>query len=441
MREKANEVPMGQEIQMETTPVAISKRRQLVFNSEPAVTISRVGEKSLAGVHLFLSKQNRESYLDEFEKKMGIRVMLNTQGSFDIMMPIHHEGSVHNNLIDKITPVLGVLQKQLEDTRTFNRQFLQHKINMVMRGELRLTPIFKSEAAPEVSAVRQETLDSASAEVRDGLSAEAAKLIKQIKIPAIEGRTENQKRYLETIKQSEICFCIAPAGTGKTFLAIFSALKMLVEGKVNSVAITRPAVNAEEELGFLPGSLKDKMDPYMRPVYKALMKLLADGDTLKGKALLEKLMIKNVIEIAPLAYLRGDEFEKIVVIGDEFQNIKHGQMQMFLTRIAQGGRMIIVGDPEQTDLVPTSQSALMHVAGVFEKAGIEGINVARMDETDAVRHRLIRPILETLRANPIPAGYDPYKVIVEDRRAEAEAREPAYQHPAPGVRRNGYAPN
>jgi phosphate starvation-inducible protein PhoH len=423
------------------TATRATKRKPLTFNSEAAVTISRgPNEISLAGVHGYLSRQNRAGFLTEFEIKMDVRVEANNKGSFDIMMPVHHEGPVHKKLIDKITAVLGCLQTELDEKETFSRSFVQNKINMALRNEL--TSTFKKEAGTEPSTVRQETLDSASAEVRDGLSAEAAKLIRQIKLPSIEGKTENQRKYLTAIPNSDICFCIAPAGTGKTFLAIYSGLKMLIEGKVNSMAITRPAVNAEEELGFLPGTLKDKMDPYMRPVYKALMKLLAEGDTLKGKALLEKLLKSNVIEIAPLAYLRGDEFEKIVVIGDEFQNIKHNQMKMFLTRIAQGGRMIIVGDSEQTDLMPTSLSALSHVAGVFEKAKIPGINVVHMDESDAVRHKLIKPMLMTLRNNPVPADYDPFKSMMQDRNATAleESSEVIPYNQPPQPRRNGYAP-
>lgn len=216
----------------------------------------------------------------------------------------------------------------------------------------------------------------------------------------VEGRTPNQKKFLENAFKNDVNFALAPAGTGKTFIAVYIAIEKLKAGLVDKIIITRPAVGGQEDLGFLPGDADEKMGPYMAPVIGHFEKILGDGDREKGYQALKKLRDNGTIEILPFAYMRGTDLEDAFVIGDEMQNATHEQVKMLLTRIGDGSQMLLVGDPEQTDLNPREFSGFEHAARTIQAAGIEGISVSEMTQEDIIRHPLIGPMLKALHDNP-----------------------------------------
>jgi phosphate starvation-inducible PhoH-like protein len=197
-------------------------------------------------------------------------------------------------------------------------------------------------------------------------------------------RTLKQKSYVEAIERHDLTLALGPAGTGKTFLATVQAVRMLQERKVERLILTRPAVEAGERLGFLPGDLQQKVDPYLRPLYDALHALLGQERT---AALLEK----NVIEVAPLAYMRGRTLADAFVILDEAQNTTTAQMRMVLTRLGENSRMVVTGDPTQIDLPPGQLSGLIEAAEVLE--GVEGVAICRLTAADVVRHPLVQRLV------------------------------------------------
>jgi phosphate starvation-inducible protein PhoH and related proteins len=198
-------------------------------------------------------------------------------------------------------------------------------------------------------------------------------------------KTVNQKRYVDAIRNSTITFGIGPAGTGKTFLAVAMAAAALTRREVNRIILTRPAVEAGERLGFLPGDLMAKIDPYLRPLFDALHDML---DPEKVATHLER----NVIEVAPLAFMRGRTLNDSFVILDEAQNTTPEQMKMFLTRLGFGSKMVITGDITQVDLPRDQQSGLIVVADILKD--VEGVEFVRFGGEDVVRHRLVQRIVE-----------------------------------------------
>jgi phosphate starvation-inducible PhoH-like protein len=197
-------------------------------------------------------------------------------------------------------------------------------------------------------------------------------------------RTLRQKAYVEAMERHDLTLALGPAGTGKTFLATVLAVRMLQERKVEKLILTRPAVEAGERLGFLPGDLQQKVDPYLRPLYDALHTLLGAE---KVAALLEK----GVIEIAPLAYMRGRTLADAFVILDEAQNTTTAQMRMVLTRLGERSRMVVTGDPTQMDLPSGVTSGLHEAAEVLE--GVEGVAICRLNAADVVRHPLVQRLV------------------------------------------------
>jgi phosphate starvation-inducible PhoH-like protein len=198
-------------------------------------------------------------------------------------------------------------------------------------------------------------------------------------------RTVGQKRYVDSIRENTITFGIGPAGTGKTFLAVALAAAALSRKEVNRIILTRPAVEAGERLGFLPGDLMAKIDPYLRPLFDALHDMI---DAEKVSQHLER----GVIEVAPLAFMRGRTLNDSFVILDEAQNTTPEQMKMFLTRLGFGSRMVVTGDVTQVDLPREQQSGLMVVADII--GGVEGVEFVRLSGEDVVRHRLVQRIVE-----------------------------------------------
>ncbi|WP_425262301.1 PhoH family protein [Paenibacillus pectinilyticus] len=205
----------------------------------------------------------------------------------------------------------------------------------------------------------------------------------------IRVKTIGQKKYVETIKKKDIVFGIGPAGTGKTYLAVVLAVTRLKEGAVKRIVLTRPAVEAGESLGFLPGDLQEKVDPYLRPLYDALNDVL-------GPEQVAKSLERGLIEIAPLAYMRGRTLDDSFIILDEAQNTTPEQMKMFLTRLGFGSKMVITGDVTQIDLPRGKSSGLVEASRIL--SDIEELGFIHFDEQDVVRHSLVQKIIVAYNA-------------------------------------------
>ena len=206
----------------------------------------------------------------------------------------------------------------------------------------------------------------------------------------IRSKTLGQKRYIDAIRHNDIVFGIGPAGTGKTYLAMAMAITAFKNGEVDRLILTRPAVEAGEKLGFLPGDLQDKVDPYLRPLYDALFEIM-------GAEAFEKNMEKGLIEVAPLAYMRGRTLENAYIILDEAQNTTPEQMKMFLTRFGQGSKIVVTGDITQIDLPGGKRSGLKEVRRILR--GIPDIAFIEFSQDDVVRHRLVQRIIEAYDRN------------------------------------------
>lgn len=213
----------------------------------------------------------------------------------------------------------------------------------------------------------------------------------------IKPRGQHQQNYVRAVQTHDINFGIGPAGTGKTYLAVACAVESLLKDEVERILLVRPAVEAGEKLGFLPGDLSQKVDPYLRPLYDALFEML-------GFDTVGKLIERNVIEVAPLAYMRGRTLNNAFIILDESQNTTREQMKMFLTRIGFGSTAVITGDPSQIDLPKGVKSGLRHSAEVLD--GVEGISMTHFDAKDVVRHPLVQKIVTAYDAYDAKQGSD-----------------------------------
>jgi phosphate starvation-inducible PhoH-like protein len=201
----------------------------------------------------------------------------------------------------------------------------------------------------------------------------------------ITPRTTGQKAYMQALAESNMVFGLGPAGTGKTYLAVAMAVSMLTSGQVDRIILSRPAVEAGERLGFLPGDLREKIDPYLRPLYDALYDMLPADQVMNR-------LNSGEIEVAPLAFMRGRTLSHAHVILDEAQNATRMQMKMFLTRLGANSRMVLTGDPSQVDLPRGEKSGLVHAVGMLEK--IDGVAVVRFNDADVVRHSLVTRIVQ-----------------------------------------------
>jgi len=201
----------------------------------------------------------------------------------------------------------------------------------------------------------------------------------------IKAKTPNQAVYIDVVKKNDICFAIGPAGTGKTYMAVAFAVAALKQGRVQKIVLARPAVEAGESLGFLPGDFREKIDPYLRPLYDALQDMIPP-EQLRGY------VEKGIIEIVPLAYMRGRTLNNAFVILDEAQNSTMTQMKMFLTRLGPNSKSIITGDDTQVDLPTRTTSGLIHVQRILRN--VEGVGFVFFEKKDVVRHKLVKDIIE-----------------------------------------------
>lgn len=204
----------------------------------------------------------------------------------------------------------------------------------------------------------------------------------------IKAMTPNQQKLVDFVKKNDMVFAVGPAGTGKTYTGVALAVKALKEKQVKRIILTRPAVEAGENLGFLPGDMKEKLDPYMQPLYDALRDMLPPST-------LEDYLLKGIIQIAPLAFMRGRTLDNAFVILDEAQNTTHSQMKMFLTRMGKNAKFIITGDPGQVDLPRKTTSGLKEALLVLKD--VEGIGILYLDDKDIVRHILVKRIVDAYK--------------------------------------------
>jgi len=209
---------------------------------------------------------------------------------------------------------------------------------------------------------------------------------------SVSPKTKGQARYMEAMGSHPLSFGLGPAGTGKTFLAVAHGAGMLLRGEVDRLIVTRPAVEAGEKLGFLPGDLNEKVDPYMAPVWEALTDIMGADQLRRRREKLE-------IEVAPIAFMRGRTLAHAFVIVDEAQNCSRLQMKMVLTRLGEGSRMVVTGDPTQVDLLNPRDSGLAHAVSILE--GVEGVSVSRFTTADVVRHPLVERIVKAYDADAL----------------------------------------
>ncbi len=252
-------------------------------------------------------------------------------------------------------------------------------------------------------------------------AADQASLVKTKK-SSVKPRGENQQLYVNAIRCHDINFGIGPAGTGKTYLAVACAVEALLSDEVERILLVRPAVEAGEKLGFLPGDLAQKVDPYLRPLYDALYEMI-------GFETVAKLIERAIIEVAPLAYMRGRTLNNSFIILDESQNTTREQMKMFLTRIGFGSTAVITGDPSQIDLPRGQHSGLRHASEVLN--GVDGISFTRFGSRDVVRHPIVQRIVEAYEKSEAQQQARTQQQPQQDapNQSQQQSQHPSQQHP------------
>ncbi len=307
---------------------------------------------------------------------------------------MNHTVIVETGDADKLRRVLGVFDENLNTiTRELRTAAHVDGTKILLEGEEAETAARALEGLLSIAETGEEPamgdLLYCIALAREGKSTQIGGMMKDVIAVTSRGKpikckTVGQREYVNAIKKNTVCFGIGPAGTGKTYLAVCLAVAAFKAKEVEKIILTRPAVEAGEKLGFLPGDLQTKVDPYLRPLYDALQEMF-------GLETYSKLMEKGMIEVAPLAYMRGRTLSNAFVILDEAQNCTREQMKMFLTRLGEGSRIVVTGDLTQTDLPEGKTSGLKQAVSILKD--VEDIAVCTLTEKDVVRHPLVMRIV------------------------------------------------
>ena len=276
------------------------------------------------------------------------------------------KGTDHD--VDLAEDVLQMLWEKIQRKQDVTTNEIDAAIRFLKEGESDMPKGAKSQSPKNVEKLYDEKAG-----------------IKTYKNKLISPRSPNQALYIDTIRSHDMVFGVGPAGTGKTFLAVAAAVQMFQDGLIERMVFCRPAVEAGEQLGFLPGDMLEKIDPYLRPIYDALHEMMPGDD-------ISKRIEKGEIEIAPLAFMRGRTLKNAFVVLDEAQNTTAMQMKMFLTRMGEGTRMVITGDPSQIDLPPGTQSGLKEAMSILSH--VDEVPFIHFDAKDVVRHKLVTKIIE-----------------------------------------------
>jgi phosphate starvation-inducible PhoH-like protein len=308
-----------------------------------------------------------------------------------LMLDLLGEGDAHLRRLEETFPEVRIVARGNEVTLRGGKELvddattvLNELLILVQEGQR-----LDRNRIDQVVRMVREQVPSPSGVLSDGLTVGRGKMVR--------AKTQGQHDYIKAVRDNTVTFGIGPAGTGKTYLAMAAAVESLVSGAVRRIVLTRPAVEAGERLGFLPGDLAAKVDPYLRPLYDALWDMLGPDET-------SRLLERGTIEIAPLAYMRGRTLNDSFVILDEAQNTTPEQMKMFLTRLGFNSKMIVTGDTTQTDLPSQQQSGLIVVGRIL--ADIDGVAFIELTSRDVVRHRIVASIVE---------AYERFERMSEDR--------------------------
>ena len=320
-------------------------------------------------------------HLQQVERRLGVSIA-NRGNSFRITGPAP-SARVSGAVIEKMYAVTAEQQLSAEKVHLFLQDSgIEEMVKDIDRQESAL----RAQASDADGSEAIGSDGQGAGPIDDGAEAEVSSgAVVRVRRGFVNGRGANQCRYIHAIQAHDINFGIGPAGTGKTYLAVACAVEALETETARRVVLVRPAVEAGERLGFLPGDLAQKVDPYLRPLYDALYEML-------GFERVAKLIERNVIEIAPLAYMRGRSLNESFIILDEAQNTTAEQMKMFLTRIGFGSTAVVTGDVTQIDLPKGQRSGLVHVSRVLQD--VQGISFTHFETKDVVRHPLVRRILD-----------------------------------------------
>ena len=303
----------------------------------------------------------------------------------------------------RVLDIFGVDNENIEFfEKSLPLKIYQKGNQLIIKGNKKNTDVLKNAIAQTINDKKMSKINNCNINVmQENLKMCISNDIKKINITKtakldVVGKSKLQNTYLEILKKKQIVFAIGPAGTGKTFLAVAAAVSQLLESKFDRIILSRPAVEAGEKLGFLPGDLKEKVDPYLRPLYDSLYDLMPSD-------IAARKIQSSEIEIAPLAFMRGRTLNNSFVILDEAQNATHNQIKMFLTRCGKNSRMVVTGDPSQTDLNRRSDSGLLRSIKIL--SDIDGVSIINFGQKDIVRDEMVTKIIN---------AYDSYDDQIKD---------------------------
>ncbi len=339
----------------------------------------RIKFESLTPAQLKIVLGEYNNHMKYIQKRLDIKIM-QRQGDFCL------SGDVTG-----VERGERIIYKMVDEAQN-KKDISAEELHLIIQSSISRDEDMAADAQQAEEAAKEEDFDIASEFTPVSLRTRKGRIIP---------RGGNQQTYVQSVLNSDVSFGIGPAGTGKTYLAVACAVDMLERNEIERILLVRPAVEAGEKLGFLPGDLTQKIDPYLRPLYDALYEMI-------GVEKVGKLIEKQVIEIAPLAYMRGRTLNNSFVILDEAQNTTPEQMKMFLTRLGFGSRAVITGDVTQVDLPRGHKSGLAQAMEIL--SGIEEIHITKFDSKDVVRHQLVQKIVEAYDV------FDEEQIILEEKR-------------------------